>query len=65
MLELITEQLYFLCTQESRRTQFTTALPLPEDNEVPVVPEFLSILHMTLLPYVQDLKMLEVLLTQK
>lgn len=41
MLQPITHQLYFLCTQESRSAQlFTTELLIPEDNEVPAVPKF-------------------------
>lgn len=57
MLELITDQLYFQCTQESKSAQFFT---IPEDNEVPAVPKYFSIVHITLLLCVQDLKALEV-----
>ena len=50
MLQLITHQLYFLCTQESRSAQLlTTELLNPADNEAPAVPQFLSILHITFL----------------
>ena len=51
MLQLITHQLYFLCTQESRSAQLlTTELLNPADNEAPAVPQFFSILHITFLP---------------
>ena len=41
MLQPITYQLYFLCTQESRSAQLlTTELLNPADNEAPAVPQF-------------------------